>query len=384
VSSPTASNASWSELNALYEENAATSYQAIQNAYTDVALLSLPNSPNFIFPDTTPDYIYNPLLTVEERNATLPHSPVPYALLELAEEALHHQQLNEKDGSPLPSLQYPPLKAFILDEEIPVEELPPPQVFTPVTVIPSPAPESPILHQGPTPTVLYVVKPAILLPHQPFNESPVIPAYNEADLYPHLFSAPPCTADTCCHPHQYTISFQNGENVWTPQEEFTFRDFLRLIPRVQDLSEALPPFVTPFRAQVFHMVSVPSSGPLPPIFLCAKVGHHTYSAPFPFSCIESLFIDSIKDKFSQVPTEWLTYFEGALVPLVLYNFLDRRTITLCGHLHFTDKGIFIVRRTTRTEDALRTQPELARFVCTPRVPMNPFDFIIPPPLDLSL
>jgi len=132
------------------------------------------------------------------------------------------------------------------------------------------------------------------------------------------------------------------------------------------------------------MVRIPSTGPLPPIFLCAKVGRHTYSAPFPFGCLELSFIDSIKDKFSQVPTEWLAYFEGALVPLVSYDFLDRCTITLCGHLHFTDRGILIVRRTTRTEDALHTQPELARFVCMPRVPTNPFDFIIPPPLELTL
>jgi hypothetical protein len=72
------------------------------------------------------------------------------------------------------------------------------------------------------------------------------------------------------------------------------------------------------------------------------------------------------------------------VPLVSYDFLDGRTITLCRHLHFTERGIFIVRRTTRIEDALCTQPKLARFVCTPRVPTNPFDFIIPLPLDLPL
>jgi hypothetical protein len=83
----------------------------------------------------------------------------------------------------------------------------------------------------------------------------------------------------------------------------------------------------------------------------------------------------------QVPHKWLTYFEGALVPLVLYDFLDGHTITLCRHLHFTERGIFIVRRTMRIEDALCTQPKLARFVYTPRVPTNPFDFIIPPPLD---
>jgi hypothetical protein len=384
VSSPAASNTSWSKLNALYEENATASYQAIQNTYADTALLSPPNSPNFIFPRTAPNYIYNPLLTIEERNATLPFSPVPYALLELAEEALCHQQLEEEDGSPLPSLQYPPIEAFVLDKEIPVEELPPPQVFALVAVIPSPAPETPVLHRGPTPAVFPTIEPAILWPHQLVNKSPVIPTHNKADYYPHLFATLPCTADTHYHPHQYTVSFQNGENVWTPQEEFTNRDFLRLIPYSQDLSEALPHFVTPFRAQVFHMVSVPSSGPLPPIFLCAKVGHHTYSAPFPFGCLETLFIDSIKDKFSQVPPEWLTYFEGALVPLVSYDFLDGRTITLCGHLQFTERGLFIVRRTTHIEDALRIQPELAKFVCMPRVPTNPFNFIIPPPLDLPL
>jgi len=140
VSSPAASNASWSKLNALYEENAATSYQAIQNAYANVTLLSPPNSPNFLFPRAAPNYIYNPLLTIEECNATPSFSPIPYTLLELAKEALHCQQLEEEDRSPLPSLQYPPLEAFVPDKEIPVEKLPPPQVFAQVTTIPSPAP----------------------------------------------------------------------------------------------------------------------------------------------------------------------------------------------------------------------------------------------------
>ena len=126
MSSPAASTASWSELNALYEENTTASYQAIQDAYTNVALLTPPHSPDFIFLGTIPDYIYNPLLTEEERNATPLYSPVPYTLLELAKEALHHQHLDKEDRSPLPSLQYPPLEAFVPDEEIPVEELLPP------------------------------------------------------------------------------------------------------------------------------------------------------------------------------------------------------------------------------------------------------------------
>jgi hypothetical protein len=159
VSSPTPSNTSWSELNAIYKENATTSSQAIQDAYAHVALLSPPNSPDFIFPRAAPNYIYNPLLTDEELNSTPPPS-INYALLELAEEALHCQQLEEEDGSPLPSLQYPLLKAFISDEEIPVEELLPPQVFASVAVVPSLAPESLVIHAAPA--VLPIIEPPIL------------------------------------------------------------------------------------------------------------------------------------------------------------------------------------------------------------------------------
>jgi hypothetical protein len=72
------------------------------------------------------------------------------------------------------------LEAFILDKEIPVEELPPPQVVAPVTVVPSPTPESPVLCRGPTPTILRIIEPAVLRPHQLVDESPVIPTYQEA------------------------------------------------------------------------------------------------------------------------------------------------------------------------------------------------------------
>ena len=81
---------------------------------------------------------------------------------------------------------------------------------------------------------------------------------------------------------------------------------------------------------------------------------------------------------------WLEYFEGALVPLVSYNLLDGRLITLVGRLHFTPEGIFIIDRNTRTEDLLRTQPHLAQFTCTPQVPTHPFLEITPPPDDLPL
>jgi hypothetical protein len=137
VSFPATSVTSWSKLNALYKENAAASYQAIQDAQAYITLLSPPNSPNFIFPETASDYVYNPLLTIKKHNAT-PPPIINYTLLKLAEEALHHQQI--KDGSSLLTLLYPD-NALVTDKDILDEELPPPQVFTPVTTILSSAPE---------------------------------------------------------------------------------------------------------------------------------------------------------------------------------------------------------------------------------------------------
>jgi hypothetical protein len=54
---------------------------------------------------------------------------------------------------------------------------------------------------------------------------------------------------------------------------------------------------------------------------------------------------------------WLEYFEGALVPLTAYNFLD---------------------------GCIATLPHLAQFTCTPRVPTCPFLHITPSPIEEPL
>jgi hypothetical protein len=140
----------------------------------------------------------------------------------------------------------------------------------------------------------------------------------------------------------------------------------------------------PFRAHCYHDIQLAANGPLPNVHLCAKISRHPPSLHFPFGYIKSSFIDSIKFLFGQFPPTWLEYFEGALVPLTAYDFLDSRIATLVGHLHFTPNGIFVIHRTTRTEDLLRTQPHLAQFVCTPRVPTRPFLHITPPSLEEPL
>ena len=108
-----------------------------------------------------------------------------------------------------PQLQYPdpePQNAYVHQyfeeavEHVPlanilVENFLLPIVVTPVTTVPSPTPPTP---------------PHCILP------LPILP---KAELFPNLFTAPPCTtADH--HLHQYQVIYKYGEKIWTPQDKY--------------------------------------------------------------------------------------------------------------------------------------------------------------------
>jgi len=399
VASPALSHisiASWSALDNVYQQNvtdaAAAILEVLQSNHNTWNFPSPPvdtfRSPSPVVPvprSPTPELTWPvlnnqedyPFLNVPDSPAYIvtsaPNSPAPvFSLDVLAHVAVHKPQYHEDEKENL--LPAPTQDSYIHQhlghdlgehvvlEDIPAAPLPPPVVEAPVTTVPSPAPES----RQPTPGVSLL------------SEVPV------ADLFPNLFHAPACTLVVDRHPHQYTVVYDRREKFWVLQEEFIERDFLRLIPRIPDLETHPVSFVTLFRTDVFHNVWVNSNGPLPHINLCTKIGRHPYSASFPFGYFESSFIDSIKFLFGQFPPDWLEYFEGVLVPLVVYDFLDGRIATLCGCLHFTPDSIFVINRNTRTEDLLRTQPGLAAFVCTPCLPTNPFACITPPPVETPL
>jgi len=397
VASPTLSHistASWSALDNVYQQNiadaTATILEVLQSPHNtwnypsplDVTarvfqpIVPHSPSPELVWPvlDNPEDHPFpnipdSPVYIV----TSAPVSPAPvFSLDVLAHVATHEPQYREDEQENL--LPAPTQDSFveqifggdpqnhITTEDIPAAPLPLPVVEALVATVPSPAPES----RPPTPGVSLLA------------EVPV------ADLFPNLFHAPACTYAVDRHPHQYQVVYDRGEKFWVPAEEFVQRDFLRLLPRIPDLETHPVSFVTPFHADVFHNVWVKSNGPLPSVNLCAKVGRHPHSASFPFGYLESSFIDSIKFIFGQFPPDWLEYFEGVLVPLIAYDFLDGRIATLCGRIYFTSDSIFVIDRNTRTEDLLHTQPRLAAFVCTPRVPTNPFAFITPPPIEISL
>jgi len=389
--------ASWSALDNIYQQNVANTATAILkvlqsnhntwnfpspdlDAYRSPAPAPfVPHSPTpkLTWPvlDNPEDY---PFLNVPDSPAYIvtsaPVSPAPVVSLDvLAHVTAHEPQYQEdKKENLLPAPTQDSfvhqhlghnLREHVVLEDIPTASLPLPIVVAPIATVPSPTPGS----RSPSVGLLPLL-----------HEQPV------ADLFPNLFHAPTCTYAVDCHPHQYQVVYNRGEKFWVPSEEFVERDFLHLLPCIINLDNHPVSFVTPFCTDIFYNVWVSSNSPLPSINLCAKVGRHPHSTSFPFGYLESSFINSIKFIFGQFPPDWLTHFEGALVPLVVYDFLDGCIATLCGQLHFTTNGIFVIERNTHIEDLLCTQPGLATFVCTPRVPTNPFAYITPPPVEVPL
>jgi len=227
-------------------------------------------------------------------------------------------------------------------EDIPIENIPLPVLEAPIATVASPALPSP----APLPLPVF---------------------YPTVDIAPfgYLFATPPCLPANG-HPHQYTVHYEQDRHVWFLSEELVNSQFLDYIPQAQNLDTATPPFfVTPFCANAHHSIHVHSDGALPPVHICAKVGKHPWSPNFPFGYIETTFLDSIKFVFSCFPPLWLSHFEGTLVPLVAYDFLDGHTAILYSHLHFTEQGILFVNWSTRITDLLHMDPRFSCFVPTP-------------------
>jgi hypothetical protein len=398
VSSPT----SWSPaLNAAYQHNLEESFLAVQAALATVAIPSPPNSPDFnLFPTVLSPPIRHPFETLLDAAALAAEYD------EFIEDQLHRLATDPERQSAFlaaapdsPQLQYPadqdvaalsPVRYnWSPLEDIPVEDLPPPVLFAPVATVTLPRPESPIDYGTSLPRPVTPIKEEPISPTLAATAVQPTPAADflqvDFQLLPHLFVEPPCVVENQTrHPHQYTVVYENDRQVWCPQAEYLNPDCIRDIPRVADLDDLFPHFLTTFRSLVYHSIKLKPVGANPAPTICAKVGRHPSSLHFPFGYLESSFVDSLKFLFGQLPFNLLVYFEGTLVPLVAYDFLDGRTITICGHIHFEDRDIFVINRSTRFEDVLRTHPGLFPFVATPRLPVNPTLYISPPALESPL
>jgi len=310
VSSSIASPA-WSEVGLTYQANVDAATATI-NAHLEQ--VSPPPSP-FLYQDIP----------------TLPTSLLFDSLLTVARNKLHalqHESLNLLTNVATHVADFNEIVADLpFIEE--VENIPPPIS----AVLPAHSPSPEYIVRSPTPPLRYP-SPVAAASVQP---PPIVNNYQvDLTVFGHLFANPACTEEANTHPHLYTVVYEAGKKVWCPQDKYIHCNPLGIIPRVQDLDNASPHFVTPFRALTYHEVHIHANEVLPPITICTKVGRHPSSLHFPFGYIESSFVDSLKFIFRQFPAPWLTYFENAHVPVILYDFLDGRLVTLVGRLHFTN------------------------------------------------
>jgi len=377
VSSPSISVASWSDLNAVYQENSAAALEVVNNVlnsphntwnypspgsprlqYPPVSRTSSPvvpwsptvaSSPELQIEFVVPDFPFLEPTGPGPFDVYVPQSPqystssASAGITLVDPDTLEPSPIDPNQyvvRSPPPPTPAPTLETLLVTAESDLAELD--------ALLPSFNQDSWSHFQLTSNLVDHVslediplenIPPPILTAPVAALASPTPPSpaplpapvfYPTVDIGPfeYLFAAPPCLT-TDGHPHQYTIHYEQGRHVWFSSEEFVN-------------------------------------------------SKHPWSPKFPFGYIETTFLDSIKFVFSRFPPVWLTHFEGALVPLVAYDFLDGRTAILCGHLHFTEQGILFVNRSTCITDLLRTDPQFSCFVPTPRVPAKPFDFITPP------
>ena len=346
----------WSKVGLAYQANLEASTTAVQHAFLPSENVLPPASPLLYqdVPAPPAGLLFDALLTVAHNEL----HDVQHQLLNLLSDVAAHtavfdQLIEEVENIPLPISAVLPARS-------------------PTPALRYPSPEYIVRSLSP-------VAATTIQPPAAVNEVP-----NDFDLFPNLFAALPCTNPSPNHPHLYTVLHGQGRKIWCPQDEFIRKDFLADIPRGQTLDTANPNFVTPFRSRMYHEIYIKAISTLPPVTICAKVGLHPSSLLFPFGYLESSFVDSIKFLFGQFPPVWLQYFNGSLVPLLSYDFLDGRLVTIYGQLYFMEEGIFVIHRHTRIEDNLRHNPGLAQFTCSPRTPADPLLYLTIPPVEEPL
>jgi len=352
----------WSEVGLTYQANVDASTATVNYVLRQDSPPLPPPSPLLYHDAPAPPagLLFDALLTVARHEL----HEVQHQSLNLLTDVAAHTAVFDRLVEDLP---------FIENDEnipLPISAILPARSPTPALRYPSPE----HVVRSPSPVATAAVQPPAAL-----NEVP-----NNFDLFPNLFAAPPCTNPSPTHPHLYTVLHEDGRKVWCPQDEFIRKDFLANIPHASALDTANPNFVTPFQSRVYHEVHIKAVDTLPPVTICAKVGLHPASLLFPFRYLESSFVDSIKFLFGQFPPVWLQYFNGSLVPLVSYDFLDGHLVTICGQLYFTQEGIFVIHRHTRIEDNLQNNPGLAQFTCSPQTPVDPLLYLTPPPVEHPL
>ena len=205
---------------------------------------------------------------------------------------------------------------------------------------------------------------------EPVQEPPRYPTY-------HLLRQPECLAYT--YPHQYLAVHTPFGVLERLLREVSAADPLE-IPLARFLLQNPPwfPSVLPFCGTATHYIRVKPDHVLTRIYnlsevnICSRLIRYESAPGTPLGYIKYDFRQGIVDQFRDKGFAEKTGYEGGLVLLAIYDFLDGRCILVYGFLAFGTESIYVKGQAFHCEDLLRTYPGLFAYTLNPCLPVDPF------------
>jgi hypothetical protein len=194
---------------------------------------------------------------------------------------------------------------------------------------------------------------------------------------------PPCIGVEGPHPHQYfVVATPRGEEHCpldnsgpTYINNIPFAENLRTRPPhftgVILFQTTLPHFQTifpPYRALAIDLG-------IPPLYTCSKAIFDSPSPDLPLGTIKYDFRRGIREAFAPLNELIKQAYTNTLVVLEVQDFLDRWVVTTFGYLAFQGTSVFRLYQAQYFDNAARTAPLLLSYCLTPRLPLDPFEFI---------
>jgi hypothetical protein len=181
------------------------------------------------------------------------------------------------------------------------------------------------------------------------------------------------------HPHQYLAIYTPFGVQERPLREVSATDPLK-IPLARFLLQNPPWFLSilPFRGAATHYIWVKPDPVLAHLYnlsevnICSRLVWHESAPGTPLGFIKYDFRFGIVDQFRDKGFTEKTSYEGSLVIIAIYDFLDGRRIIIYGFLVFSEASIYVKGQAFHCEDLLRTYPRLFAYTLNPRLPVDPF------------
>ena len=108
---------------------------------------------------------------------------------------------------------------------------------------------------------------------------------------------------------------------------------------------------------------------------CANIRKHPCSLTFPFGYLEISSELLLCCLFTTAIQPIKNAFQGSLVILAAFDFLDGRTATVYGRLEFSQDHVYVINWYTQLEDIVRMRPHLSQYTFFPQIPENPLSHV---------